>query len=149
MKKVFVLLLSLCASSIGIAQNNLPPAFEINTDTAANITLDNAYWQMLEDPEGKWMINEVSQSPLADKFHANTTKINGVDHSINTFWLRYHFKNSTVHEARITIPKDVTYADFYTRRSDGKWNRKTRRTRKWISARTGLTSCPNESLAQP
>jgi hypothetical protein len=96
----------------GIAQNNLPPAFEINTDTAANITLDNAYWQMLEDPEGKWMIDEVSQSPVADKFHAKPTKINGVDYSINTFWLRYHFKNSMGHEARITIPKDVTYADF-------------------------------------
>jgi hypothetical protein len=30
--------------------------------------------------------------------------------------------------------------------SQGKWNRKRR---KWISARTGSTSCPNESLAAP
>ncbi|MEJ0015075.1 MAG: PEP-CTERM sorting domain-containing protein [Acetobacteraceae bacterium] len=29
----------------------------------------------------------------------------------------------------------------------GKWNRKTRKTRKWIPGRTGLTCCPNESLA--
>ena len=28
------------------------------------------------------------------------------------------------HEARITIPKNVTYADLYTRGSDGKWNHK-------------------------
>jgi two-component system NtrC family sensor kinase len=125
MKKYFGLLIFLCSSFIGIAQNSLPPVYEINTDTAVAITLNDAYWQMLEDPEGKWTIDEVSQSPVADKFHANTTKINGVDHSINTFWLRYRFKNNMGHEARITIPKDVSAAVLYTRGSDGKWNHKT------------------------
>src|SRR4249920_570604 len=101
MRKLFGLLLFACFAPMAFAQNILPSAYEINTDTAANITLDNAYWQMLEDPEGKWTIDEVSQSPVADKFHANTTKIKGVDHSIHTFWLRYHFKNSMEREARI------------------------------------------------
>src|SRR3712207_4968947 len=31
----------------------------------------------------------------------------------------------------------------------GKWNRKTRRTRKGMPVKTGLTSCPNESSAAP
>src|SRR4029077_8484961 len=54
-----------------------------------------------------------------------TTKIKGVDRSINTFWLRYRFKNNMGHEAGITIPKDVSYTVLYTRGSDGKWNPKT------------------------
>jgi signal transduction histidine kinase len=125
MKQVLLIWLFIVISFANtIAQNVLPPACDIDTDTVANITLDNAYWQILEDPEGKWTIDEVSQSPLADKFHANTTKIKGFDYSINTFWLRYHFKNNMGHEARITIPKDVTYADLYTRTSDEKWNHK-------------------------
>ena len=105
----------------------MPPPYEIKTDTAFDITLDNTYWQMLEDPEGKWTIDEVSRPPVADKFHANTTKtkeIFGLDYSIKTFWLRYRFKNNMKHEARITIPKNVTHADLYTPGSDGKWNHK-------------------------
>jgi hypothetical protein len=125
MRKLFGLLLSVCFVSIAFTQNILPPAYEINTDTAANITLDDSYWQMLEDPEGKWTIDEVSRSSVADKFHTNTTKIKGVDHSINTFWLRYHFKNGMEHEARIIIPKDVSSAVLYSRGSDGNWNHKT------------------------
>ena len=77
MKKLFAFLLFVCVVSMAFGQNNLPRFFEITTDTAANIVLDDAYWQMLEDPEGKWTIDEVSQSPIADKFHANTTKIKG------------------------------------------------------------------------
>jgi len=124
MKKLFAFSLFVCLVAMAFGQNNLPPVYRINTDTAANITLDNAYWQMLEDPGGKWTIDQVSQLPIADKFHANTTKIRGINYSINTFWLRYHFKNSMRYEARITIPKDVTYAVLYTQSSGGKWNQK-------------------------
>src|SRR6476620_5275127 len=123
--KKFLMLLHIIFPLIIFGQKNLPPVYEINADTASAIRLDDAYWQMLEDPEGEWTIDEVSQSNIADKFHANTTKIKGVDYSINTFWLRYHFKNSMEHEARITIPKDVSSAVLYTRGLDGGWNQKT------------------------
>jgi len=119
------MLLHIIFPLIIFGQNNLPPVYEINADTASAIRLDDAYWQMLEDPEGEWTIDEVSRPPIAVKFHANTTKIKGVDYSINTFWLRYHFKNSMGHEARITIPKDVSSAVLYSRGPDGKWNHKT------------------------
>jgi two-component system, NtrC family, sensor kinase len=139
MKKSFLVWLILELSlSQAIAQNNLPPVYEIKTDTAANITLDNAYWQMLEDTERRWTIDEVSQSPVADKFHASTTKIKGVDYYINTFWLRYHFKNSMGHEARITIPRHVTHADLYTQTSSGKWNHKMTGTKVPWSERSDL-----------
>ena len=121
MRNLLAAVFILYPSFICIAQNNLPPAYEIKTDTAVAIRLDDTYWQMLEDPQSKWTIDEVSRPPLADKFHVNTTKTNGifeVDYSIKTFWLRYRFKNSMRHEARITMPKNVTYADLYTYGSD-------------------------------
>ncbi len=128
MKQAFFIgLLVIISFAPTMAQKNLPSAYEIITDTAVIIRLDNAYWQMLEDPDGKWTIDDVSRSPISEKFHANTTEtkgILGVDYSINTFWMRYRVKNSMSHEARITIPKDVTYADFYTSSLNKKWNYK-------------------------
>src|SRR5215469_2554807 len=127
MKKYPALLLFLCFSLAGVTQNNLPPVYKITTDTATSVVLDSAYCQMLEDREGKWTINEVSNSPIADKFHLNTTKTKGVDYSINTFWFRYHLKNNMDHEARIAIQEGILYADyveFYSRTSNEQWNPK-------------------------
>jgi two-component system NtrC family sensor kinase len=141
MRNLLSVVLILYPSFICIAQNNLPPAYEIKTDTVVTIRLDDAYWQMLEDPEGRWTIDEVSRPPIADKFHANTTQTEGilsVDYSINTFWLRYRLKNSMMHEARILMPKEVTYTDLYTRSSDGELNHKMTGTGVPWSKRDGL-----------
>ena len=123
MKKTFSLwLLSMLSVTRIFGQDNLPPVFEINADTTSDIRLDDSYWQMLEDREGKWTIDEVSRPPIADKFHANTTKVNGileVDYSIHTFWLRYRLRNNMTYPARIALLKNVAYADLYTRTSDG------------------------------
>src|SRR6266542_1854949 len=147
MKKLFAIWLALGLFFLrGIAQNNLLPAYEIKTDTALNLKLDNgyaayaeldfyipgsnalniitlpeAYWQMIEDRDCKLTIDDVSKPPLADKFHYNTTKAKGIDYSIRTYWMRYHFKNDMTHEVKIAIPENATYADFYTPGSNGKW----------------------------
>jgi two-component system, NtrC family, sensor kinase len=125
MKKIFfLLLLTLLSITKAIAQNNLPPAYEIKTDTAVNITLGDAYWQMLENRSGEWTIDQVSESPLAEKFHPNNTKKKGIDYSIQAYWVRYRLRNSMTHEARIAIAKNITHADLYTRNIDRKWNHK-------------------------
>ena len=125
MKKVLVIwLLAVSSFANTIAQNNLPPVYEIKTDTAVNITLDNVYWQILEDRGGELTIDQVSLSPLVEKFHSNNTEKKGINHSIKAYWVRYRFKNSMTHEARISIPKNVTYADLYARNADGKWIQK-------------------------
>lgn len=111
-------------STNSFAQTNLPHAYEIKTDTAVNITLDEAYWQMLEDTKGKLTIDQVSQLPLAERFHPNNTNKKGIDHSTKVYWVRYRFKNSMRHEARISIPKNVTSTDLYARSADEKWNHK-------------------------
>ncbi len=128
MKKVlFIWLFTLIPFVNTIAQNNLPPVYEITTDTAVNISLDDSHWQMLEDTEGNWTIDDVRSPPVADKFHPNTTKpreIFSLDYSINTFWFRYRFKNTMGHEAKIALPKNVTYADFFSLATGNKWNHK-------------------------
>jgi hypothetical protein len=126
MKRVLLIWLLAAILFAGtIAQNNLPPAYEIKTDTAANITLDDAYWQMLEDSAGTLTIDQVSQPPLAEKFHSNNTNRKGIDHSIQAYWVRYRFRNDITHEAKITIPKYITYAVLYTRNAQGEWIHKT------------------------
>jgi hypothetical protein len=121
MKKSLVIWLVLGSCFLkATAQNNFPPAYEIRTDTA--ITLDDAYWQMLEDKEGKLTIDQVSKPSLADKFHYNTTKTMGIDYSVRTYWLRFRFQNNMTHEIKVGIWTDATYADFYTPGSNGKWD---------------------------
>ena len=43
MKKIYFLVLLILLSIKAITQNNLPPVYEIKTDTATNITLDDVY----------------------------------------------------------------------------------------------------------
>ena len=81
-----------------MAQNDLPPAYEIKADTTS-VTIPDSCWQMLEDPDGKWTINQVSQLPLDKKFHSNT----GINSSINIYWIRYRIKNNMAHEAKISF----------------------------------------------
>jgi hypothetical protein len=57
MKKLFAFSLIVCLVSMALGQNTLPPVYEINADTASAIRLNDAYWQMLADPVGKWTID--------------------------------------------------------------------------------------------
>ena len=66
-KVLFIWLLALISFVNTIAQNNLPPVYEITTDTAVNISLDDSYWEMLEDPKGNWTIDDVRRLPVTDK----------------------------------------------------------------------------------
>src|SRR5215831_18725793 len=99
MKKIFlVFFLFLLLSVKTFAQNNLPPVYEIKTDTAVANFPDSSC-QVLEDAEGKYTIEQVSQFPLATKFHSNT----GINHSVNTYWVRFRIKNDMIHEAKISF----------------------------------------------
>jgi hypothetical protein len=108
MRKVITLLFFISLSVISTAQNNLPPVYEITTDTSVVDTLPNTYWQMLEDKNGKLSFEEVSKPPLADRFHYNTTKTRRIDYSISTYWMRYRFRNDLTHEVKIAIPANAT-----------------------------------------
>ena len=115
----------------------LPP-YEIKNDSAARIRLDDAHWQMLEDPTGKWMINSVSQPPIGNKFHTNTTKTTGIDYSVKAYWVRYRIRNALDHEVSITTQKNFSYSDLYTSNTADHWNHKRTGTAVRWSERSDL-----------
>jgi signal transduction histidine kinase len=120
MKKLFALSLLIWPVSIAFAQNNLPPVYEIRTDTAYT-SIPDSCWQMLEDVNGKWTINEVNQSPLGEKFHSNT----GINSSVTTYWVRYRIKNDMVHEAKISFSSNLAaYFDIFIKQADSTWKHK-------------------------
>ena len=54
--------------TICYAQHDLPPIYEIKSDTAFEQDLGNNYWQMLEDKEGKWTIDQITRPPFSNQF---------------------------------------------------------------------------------
>ena len=120
MKKYFELLIFLCSSFIGIAQNNLPSVLEIKADTAEYLNLNNSNWQMLEDKTGKLTINEVSQPPVINKFHGNT----GSTKEVYVYWFRYVVKNTMTQKVEIAIPENACYSDVYVQNVTGRWDHK-------------------------
>ena len=103
------------------AQTGWPPVYEIKIDTAYNLDIDDKYWQLLEDPSGKLTIDQVSSPSFTSKFHANTTRTKGYDYNINTYWLRYRFKNTMPYPVKLVIPERIAYAWLYTPKGNNKW----------------------------
>lgn len=97
------------------AQNNLPPAYELKSDTGVYVPIDEKYWQMLEDHEGKWTAELVKQPPISNNFHANDTNVNGVDYRIHFYWLRYRLKNTMSRTVEIVLLNiaQADQTDFY------------------------------------
>ncbi len=85
------------------AQTSLPPVYEIKTDTATEQELDISHYQMLEDRDGKWTIDEVAKLPLANKFHKRGAIINDADTIVKTYWFRYRIKNIGSKETKIAF----------------------------------------------
>jgi two-component system, NtrC family, sensor kinase len=128
MKKYFIPIISLCLIFIkGNGQANLPPVFEILTDTALTTEIPAGYWKMLEDKEGNLTFQQVIQSPVADQFHFNLSKNNDFNFAIHTYWFCYRIRNVMNREIEIGFGVDITQnqgneqSRFYINR-DGKWN---------------------------
>lgn len=138
----FLVGLSIFALKVN-GQNNLPPVFEIKTDTALEQTIDDKYWQILEDPSGKLTIDQVSSAAYSSKFHINTAKTKGYNYDVTTYWLRYRFKNTTNHPIKITLREGVAYAWLYIPKGNKRWDiKKTGALVPW-SERDGLKRIQN------
>jgi two-component system NtrC family sensor kinase len=120
-KALVILLLTLVSFTETIAQNNLSPIYEIRMDTAFEQSLDNTYWQLLEDKDGKWGIEQVSTSPLSHRFHDSLNTIKSIDTTVQTYWFRYRLKNSMSHEAKVALDARSAQVDFFVSRTGGKW----------------------------
>lgn len=123
MKKYFQLTVLLFVAFSGIkAQSNLPPAYEIKSDTALTQSLAPDYWQLLEDKNGKWTIKQVSQNPLTAQFHKRDTALMKVDTPVNTYWFRYRLKNVMGREAKILLEAGSEREDMYVRSNSSAWS---------------------------
>jgi len=103
MRKFLLSVLLVFSLSIVFSQNNLPPVFEITTDTISDQELPIAYYQMLEDKDGKFTMEQVTQSPLSDKFHRRDTILKNVDTLVHTFWFRFRLRNDLNNEIKIGL----------------------------------------------
>ena len=122
MKKVIHLFLfCFCLINRLQAQSILPPVYEIKTDTALRQNIDIQYWQMLEDKEGDWTIDNVSKLPLSGKFHFEPDNLPGYDTIINTRWFRYRLKNVTGREIKIGLSALTEESTFYLLQQDSSW----------------------------
>ena len=92
-----------------MAQINFP-AFELKSDTGVYVTIDDSHWQMLEDKKGEWTVEQVKEPPISDDFHANDSKVNGVDYHTHFFWFRYRLKN-TMNKTIEIVLLNTTQAD--------------------------------------
>jgi len=112
MKKIFLLcFLPLAFYVRAFPQNLSSPVYEIKTENVTIIIPDSC-WQMLEDSDGKWTIDQVSQSPLGEKFHSRTEVASS---AINTYWIRFRLKNDLAHEAKIIFNCNPAFLDLYTK----------------------------------
>ena len=123
MNKHFILS-CLCFFSVHcvLAQAPLPLVYEIKSDTAYQQILDTTYYQVLEDKESKWTINDVSRFPLSAKFHTKGIKEGGIDtNDIHTYWQRYRLKNTMVAEAKVSVWSQADYVDLFIKKGDSSW----------------------------
>lgn len=134
MIRIFVLALAVSVCSIVVAQDKLPPTYEIRTDEQTYDTLDAKYWQLLEDKEGKWALEKISQSTETNTFHSNVNGKNEVNYEVNFYWLRYRLKNILNKEAKVCLTNimNADQSDFYLLNKSNRWSHYT----------TGVL-CPN------
>lgn len=104
------------------SQTGLPPVYEINADTTVS-KIPDTFWQMLEDSSGKWNIDNVSTSPVSERFHVNNTGTTGIGYSnLKHYWLRLRIKNNTTKDTRIVFTNrpGVYEYQLYVSRDSGK-----------------------------
>ena len=116
MLKLFYTLLFICPLfwSNVFAQDQLPPVYEIKTDTIPEQILDSVYWQRLEDKEGKWTLGDVRRAPLYKQFHIQKKDTAG----IYTHWQRYRLKNILPRNIKIFLTSSADFYDVYIIRQD-------------------------------
>ena len=121
-KRLFVFSFILIFAVKAIAQVNLPDVFEIKTDTTFFQYLSSNQWQVLEDKEGRWTIEQVSKPPLSDKFHRRDTVIQGIDTVVKTYWFRFRLKNVMNVPAKISLDAYFERDDYYVLDQKGSVN---------------------------
>jgi len=99
------------------AQDTMPAAYEILSESLSIAMLPDTSWQVLEDERGNWTIKDVSQPPFTEKFHTNA----GYSYNINTYWIRCRIRNKMDHETEIYFRSNAPFHEVYARKSNSDW----------------------------
>ena len=118
---ILTFLMVIIAEFASFGQATLPPVFEIETDTLLFQIMQPSYYQLLEDKAGNWTIQDVTSTPLTDRFRYRNEKVASRDTLTNTYWFRYRLKNKMNREAKIALNSSSNSDDFYWLEPDGKW----------------------------
>src|SRR6478672_12458806 len=92
-----VVLLLLCYTTRA-QQIDLPPLYMISSDTATEQALGAEHYQILEDKDGKWRIEDVSTPPVSTKFRFSDIQQKGTSLR-GIYWIRYRLKSLINHPA--------------------------------------------------
>jgi two-component system, NtrC family, sensor kinase len=79
-------------------QTNLPPAFDITSDTALSTTIPRQNWKMLEDKGGKLTLEQVLKPPVAEQFRFSDLHDSTLSGSMHTYWFCYRLRNAMSHD---------------------------------------------------
>jgi signal transduction histidine kinase len=136
-KALALLVLLFSGFPAAIAQNSLPPVYEIKTDTTIMQIVPQQYWQMLPDKGGKLKIDDVSKLPLTNHFYFRGQPTNA-DTVENVYWMRYQIKNTTDREVKISLNSISDYDDFYLQEPGGGWTHFISGTNRELDKKDGL-----------
>jgi signal transduction histidine kinase len=122
--KLLYSFLSLLLVAIKInAQNILPKAYEITTDTVKGpIMLPDSCWQMLEDIDSKFSLQQVSSPPIAARFFKPSPKNTAGNFLIHTYWTRYILKNAMRANVDICIFGYYPRHEIFSKDASGQWH---------------------------
>src|SRR5664279_2255945 len=111
--KLYLFTVAVIFGLAGHSQKNLPPFYEIKTDTVLTQDIDKAHWQILPDKSGKFTINDVTKLPLVNSFYRRDSATQSADTITHTYWVLYRFKNTMHTQASIALDAFADNDDFY------------------------------------
>jgi len=122
------------------AQPGMPEIFPVEKNLPTTFTLDNKYWQILDDKNDNYSIQQFSDSTLRMAFRSPSASKIGIDYSINTYWIRYILKNTSNEDVTICLFNNnlADQSDFYIVRSGTKTDHLITGTLYPLAKRDGL-----------
>ncbi len=93
------------------SQNNLPPVYQIKSDTVKSYELTDSFIRVLFDKSGKLMIKDMLMPGINASF--NNLTANNKAAPVSTYWFQYRLKNIMAHQARISLQSTSENDDYY------------------------------------
>lgn len=106
---------------LGIFKKSLASEVVIITDSTERITIMGSKLDILEDPQNRLTIKEISSLSYANKFQKPLADIPSNDHKNSSYWIRFSVKNNTAGNKKWVLEfLDFRIDELEIYESDGK-----------------------------